>query len=316
MNNKPLVTVLVATYNQESVVEQALRSIQTQSYTELEILVSDDCSSDRTRQVIERVAREDSRFRCFFQEKNLGITSNYNFLASRASGEFVSIFAGDDIMMPEKIEKQIKRLVLDSCASFCHHAVELLDGDSGTSLGVLTHKYVNDVTTINDVLRNLGVPGSMSILYRKSSAESPVFDPRIGTASDWLQIIHLSAAGKGVYIDEPLCYYRKASEYNGKDPSRYEGDFTTTIAIVRDRYATADSVIASSCDYALARYYLGAAYRRLQRGDVLQAREQLRFPLRELKLFPAALFLMLISLLPHSFVDFAALKRGIKKLWG
>jgi hypothetical protein len=54
----------------------------------------------------------------------------------------------------------------------------------------------------------------------------------------------------------------------------------------------------------------------LQRGDVLQAREQLRFPLRELKLFPAALFLMLISLLPHSFVDFAALKRGIKKLWG
>ena len=70
---KPFVSVIIPAYNAERYVESALRSVMAQTYTNLEILVADDCSSDGTLSVIERLAAEDARITVFRNAENRGI---------------------------------------------------------------------------------------------------------------------------------------------------------------------------------------------------------------------------------------------------
>lgn len=273
MNNEPLVSIIIATYNQEKVIDETLQSVLRQTYCNLEIIVSDDGSRDGTRDELKRFAKKYPSIQLHLQEKNLGITDNFNFLAEKANGKYVSIFSGDDIMCAEKIESQVRILELNAAASFCHHAVFDLDADTNKVRGIISHRYEDGITTIHDILRNLGIPGSMSVMYRRSSARMPAFDPEIRTASDWLQLIHLAMAGQGFYIDTPLCYYRKDTEYNSKDTSKYEADFKKTIELTRAAYAKPGDAVDRSCDYALARYSLGAGFRCLLRGDNENARK-------------------------------------------
>ena len=287
----PLVSVLVATYNQVGVVEETLQSIANQSYKNIEVIISDDCSADGTQAILTCFARDYSHVTLFLQPKNLGITGNYNFLAEKSRGKYVSIFSGDDVMMPDKIDRQVKILEADDKASFCHHAVTVLDYHSNLVGKVITRKYKNNVTTIHDVLRGFGIPGSMSVMYRRAIVNNPVWEPNIAVASDWLQIIKLTMAGQGLYLDDPLCFYRQDGAYNGKDPSVYEADFLNTIEAVRNMYAMSNDVVSKSCDYALRRYSLGAGYRRLIAGDQIKARYLFKTAMLETKLFALALIL-------------------------
>lgn len=287
----PLVSVLVATYNQSGVVEETLQSIAKQSYKNIEIIISDDCSADGTQDILTRFAKNHPEVILFLQPKNLGITANYNFLAEKSRGKYVAIFSGDDVMLPEKIERQVNVLQSDDKSSFCHHAVTVLDYRSNVAGKVITRKYENNITSIHDVLRGFGIPGSMSVMYRKSMVENPVWDSSIRVASDWLQIIKLTMAGRGLYLDESLCFYRQDGAYNGKDPSTYETDFINTIEAVRNIYAMPNDAVSKSCDYALRRYSLGAGYRRLIVGDRIKARYLFKTAMLDAKLFALALIL-------------------------
>lgn len=300
MNSKPLVTILVGVYNQEKVIKETLASITSQTYDNLEIIVSDDCSTDGTREVLKRFVESHPRIHLFLQEKNIGIAGNYNFLASAASGKYVSIFAGDDVMCPDKIKCQVQALEESPDASFCHHAVFDLDARTNKVRGVISHHYDGGITTIHHVLRNLGIPGAMTIMYLRCLAQDPVFDPGLKSACDWLQIIHLTMSGQGVYIDRPLCYYRRDAAYNGKDPTQYEGDFIQTIKLTRSTYANPGDVIDQSCDFALARYSLGAGYRRLMRGEKLKARALFSSKMPSLKLAILSSLLTALSFFPVS----------------
>ena len=295
MKKIPLVSVMVATYNQKDVVEQTLQSIVDQSYENVEIIISDDCSSDGTQSILTRFAESNPQVLLFLQKKNLGITANYNFLAEKCNGKYVATFSGDDVMMPTKIERQVEALEADEGSSFCHHAVTILDYHSNVPGKTLTRKYVNNITTIHDVLRGFGIPGSMTLMYRRSLVTNPAFEPAISTASDWLHIIKLTMTGRGIYLNESLCFYRQDFEYNGKDPSSYEDDFLKTIAIARKLYAKPGDEVDKSCDYARARYFLGKGFRKLAKGDGAECRNALKYPARHPALFFLATILFILS---------------------
>lgn len=312
IGKQPLVSILVPIYNQAGIFPATLRSIVNQTYKNIEILISDDCSTDGARHELQEFSERDDRIRLFLQDRNLGITGNYNFLASKISGQYVAIFSGDDLMSADKIASQVDLLEKNPNASFCHHSVDILDSASGKSRGEISHRYDNSITTIHHILRNIGIPGSMTIMYRADAAEKPLFDTDIPTASDWLQMMHLSMAGQGLYIDKVLCRYRKDNAYNGKNPSAYEDDFIRTIAKARSRYAKPGDAIDQSCDYALARFSLGAGYRRMVRGERNVARIHFMKAKNELKFAPAVLLLMTFSYvaLPTQALD--AVKRLYK----
>lgn len=104
----PLVTVLTSVYNGEAFIEDTIRSIMTQTYQNLQIIVVDDCSKDRSREIIDRLAEEDSRIIKVYMTKNSHVCKASNEGYKYATGKYVAIIGHDDIWYSEKIEKQVE----------------------------------------------------------------------------------------------------------------------------------------------------------------------------------------------------------------
>ena len=111
MKIKPLVSVIVVTYNSEAFVLETLESIKRQTYRNLELVVTDDCSTDRTVSLVEEWVKENaarfSRVRIVTSRVNTGITPNINRGILAASGEYIKLIAGDDILIETCIEKMV-----------------------------------------------------------------------------------------------------------------------------------------------------------------------------------------------------------------
>ena len=106
----PLVTVLMTSYNAEEHVEAALRSVLKQTYRNLEVILVDDCSSDRTVALAEKMADADSRLRVLVNRHNVGTYASKNVGLRLSRGAFVTCHDSDDISHPEKIARQVRML--------------------------------------------------------------------------------------------------------------------------------------------------------------------------------------------------------------
>lgn len=116
---KPLVSVIIPAYNAEKYVEQAIRSIMNQTYKNLEILVTDDSSTDNTLKILQKLAEEDSRISIHHNEQNKKIVKTLNDLVGRAKGKYIARMDADDISLPKRIEKQVLFLENNKAIDFC-----------------------------------------------------------------------------------------------------------------------------------------------------------------------------------------------------
>lgn len=108
----PLVTIAIPTYNRaDSYLKQALQSALEQTYQNVEIIVSDNCSTDNTEMVIKNV--NDPRIRYFRQEKNIGANNNFNFCLNQAKGDYFLLLQDDDLIDCDFIETCMKSVNYD-----------------------------------------------------------------------------------------------------------------------------------------------------------------------------------------------------------
>jgi len=107
MQNFPLVSVICLSYNHQDYVVEALNSVINQTYTNIELLIADDCSSDNSAGVIQDWLKNYPNVYFLANEKNLGNTKTFNQLAKKAKGTFIIDLAADDLLLPNCIEKQI-----------------------------------------------------------------------------------------------------------------------------------------------------------------------------------------------------------------
>ncbi len=124
---RPKVSVLMSAYNNAEYLEQAVRSILHQSYSDFELIITDDHSSDNTAQIIERLASEDSRIRVQKNDNNLGLAQSLNNMINLAQGEYIARMDDDDIALPLRFERQVA--LLDSGeADLCGTWMQLIGG--------------------------------------------------------------------------------------------------------------------------------------------------------------------------------------------
>lgn len=119
IKENPLVTVIIPCYNAEKYVESSVKSIMNQTYKNLEILITDDCSKDNTYEILKKLASEDSRIRLFKNETNKKIVLTLNELVSHAKGKYIARMDADDISLPNRIEMQVSFLELNSEYGMC-----------------------------------------------------------------------------------------------------------------------------------------------------------------------------------------------------
>ncbi len=103
----PLVSVIIPAYNAGDFIERTLNSVLNQTYQNLEVLVIDDGSQDRTAQLVREIAQRDRRVQ-LLQQSNLGVAAARNLGIQSAKGEFIAPIDADDIWFPANIEKQVQ----------------------------------------------------------------------------------------------------------------------------------------------------------------------------------------------------------------
>ncbi len=108
MTDKPKISVLISVYNTEKFIEQALKSIYSQTYQDFEVIIIDDASTDRTSEIL--VKMKDSRTFIYRNSENIGLTKSLNIGLKLCRGEYIARMDADDISHPQRFEKQVKFL--------------------------------------------------------------------------------------------------------------------------------------------------------------------------------------------------------------
>lgn len=103
---EPLITCAITAFNAEKTIEAAIESASKQTYSNIEILVVDDCSTDGTIDVIKRLTKLDRRIRLICQRKNSGVAAARNTLIRESKGQYIAFFDDDDASEPERVGKQ------------------------------------------------------------------------------------------------------------------------------------------------------------------------------------------------------------------
>jgi glycosyltransferase involved in cell wall biosynthesis len=123
----PLVSVLIPAHNGERFITEAIRSAQAQTWTRLEILVSDDASTDNTLSIVNELAQDDPRIRILEQPRNLGAPRNQIELHRHARGEIIKPLLQDDMLEPDAVQTLAKPLTSTPAPAFSFGRRRLID---------------------------------------------------------------------------------------------------------------------------------------------------------------------------------------------
>lgn len=201
---KSLVSIIMPLYNCEAFVVDSIKSVQEQTYTNWELIIVDDRSTDESYQIAYKYAEEDERIRLFQSEKNGGAAAARNYAIKMASGSYIAFLDSDDIWFPNKLENQLNFMQKnDSALSFTSYQYIDEQGRSG--------KYIVPVPTsitYHDLLKRTAI-ACLTVVYDVSKIGKHYFDTTLELHEDyhyWLEILKLIDHADG--ISKPLAFYR------------------------------------------------------------------------------------------------------------
>lgn len=125
------VSIIAVCYNQAAYVADTLNSIKAQTYRQIQLIVADDGSKDGSKEVIKNwIAANDPAAIFVDHEKNLGLTKNINSALPYIKGDYFQVFGCDDIMHPDKIEKQVALLQANKAAGVVYSDMQMMDKEA------------------------------------------------------------------------------------------------------------------------------------------------------------------------------------------
>ncbi|HEY5758156.1 MAG TPA: glycosyltransferase family 2 protein [Steroidobacter sp.] len=203
--DEPLISVALCTYNGERYLREQLDSLLAQTYRNIEVVVVDDSSTDRTIELLREYERRDTRLRVFVNPTNLGFVGNFERAIALCNGAFIAPSDQDDIWLPHKLRTLASRIGTHSMA-YCDS--ELIDAD-GRALGVSMSQFwamqdLNDPAAF--ALSNC-VSGH-AMLFRRELLDAQSKLPK-DVFHDWWLAARAAALGGIVYCPEKLVRYRQ-----------------------------------------------------------------------------------------------------------
>lgn len=221
MDKEPLVSVCVACYNHQNYVADFLESLLDQTYSNIEVIIADDCSSDNSVNIIKsylpKLEKKFTNVILKVNKKNLGITHNSNNLMKAATGKYYKSMASDDVFYPEAIAKMVEFMEEhEECGLLLTNVLFVGDSykykASGGVIGKGYKKSIKNKLESEKLCYNLldknfiYAPG---VMIRKSVIEKYGYYDESMIVEDYEYWLRLSRRVKFGYIDEPLVYYRR-----------------------------------------------------------------------------------------------------------
>lgn len=207
----PLVSVIMLSYNHEKYLAQSIESVLTQTFTNFELIIVDDCSIDNSRQIIAQYCEQDNRIKTLLHSANKGIAQTVNDGIEAAIGQFIAITASDDIWLPNKLAEQIK--ILESDADLIVWSEAIVIDSEGNATGELFtgyHKALEKPKSgyiLSDLLIGNYI-SSQSFIFNRDNIANIRFDSKLKYLNDHKFMVELANKYKFYFIETPLVKYR------------------------------------------------------------------------------------------------------------
>ena len=207
MPDKPLVSVCLLSYNLEHFIGKVINSVINQTFRDFEFIISDDCSTDESWDLIKGYSGKYDFIRPFKQEKNIGMAKNANFCFSVAEGKYIALLSHDDPIHPTLLEKWLKVIEKDENISFVFNDYLIKGGIASHKDEKRNFKEVMDGNWFlkKHLLKYWGCPIRIGAFLRKSSIDKAGgMDEKFGILADVDLWMRLSANYKIGYVSEPM----------------------------------------------------------------------------------------------------------------
>ena len=213
----PLVSVCIPAYNNAGYIKETIDSVLRQTYRNLELVICDDKSTDNTVEVIEKI--EDTRIKLFKNEKNLGMSGNWNNCLKKCRGEFIKLICADDMLSEDCLKKEVRALQEHPTAVLAESDTKLFDME-GRPKGFYKRYRTSGLVDGKMVARKgffvknyFGAP--LANTFRRSAVQQTGgFDPWYTYILDYDFCVKLACKGDVFIIHEPLNYFRVRNDSN------------------------------------------------------------------------------------------------------
>ena len=212
---KEKIDILMATYNGEKYLKEQIESILNQSYENINLIISDDCSNDNTKKILQEYEKKDKRIKVYYQKENLGYIKNFEFLSKKIENEIYMLSDQDDVWLPQKVEKSYELLKKEN-ADLVFGDLEVVDENLNT-----IYPSFGDFMLLNRKIKKYIKSYKLNYLYNcvtgctvmskkkfiKQMMPFP-FKSKYVAHDHWLAIM-LSINGKVAYMQKKYIKYRQ-----------------------------------------------------------------------------------------------------------
>lgn len=205
MMEKPLISIAMATYNGEKFLSKQLDSIFSQTYENIEVIVCDDASTDKTVDILKDYSKKYSNLKYYINQKRLGVVKNFEKALSLSNGDFIALSDQDDIWLPDKLDILYKNI--EDNLIILSDAYIIDDYDNIIYDSFIDYIKVDKSTNFVSFLFGSRFPGCTFLINRKLLDYALPFPNSIPYHDWWLNLI-ASKIGKVKFLDNKLTYYR------------------------------------------------------------------------------------------------------------
>ena len=213
----PLVSIIMPSWNVESLIGETIASVQAQSFADWELLIADDCSTDNTAAVIEAHAAKDPRVKLIRQPRNGGPALARQAAIEQAKGRFIAFLDSDDLWLPAKLERQVA-FAREHRAALSYTAFRRINED-GSITGRLI--AVPDSLTYDQLLKNTSIATLTALVDREISGPIAMKNEGYDDFCLWLSILKPGHIAWG--LNEDLARYRVRGVSVSSRPMRSAG---------------------------------------------------------------------------------------------
>ena len=213
-NSEPLVTVGLPTYNRPAGLKKCLETIISQSYKNLEIIISDNCSTDeKVQQVILEFAAKDSRIKHFRQAVNIGLEENFNFVYAKATADYFTWMSDDDYFDNNYVTECVQFLQRNADHVLCSGVAKYYSGNTflfDEAMFILDKPSA--LKRVVTYFSKAGKNGNFYGVFRNHLLQAKPIGEHVGC--DWSFMAKMAILGKLSYVST-TAYHRSADGNSG-----------------------------------------------------------------------------------------------------
>lgn len=208
MSWKPLVSVVIPTFNRKEMVVRAIESVLQQSYPNFELIVIDDGSTDGTEEIVNNYF-SDKRFNYYYQQ-NKGQSAARNFGIDKSRGELIALLDSDNFWVTDKLEKQIEFYNNNRNYDIMFSEIFLVDKNGNILNKKKSHRFSGNI--LNKLLYSNFVTNNTVLINRKCFEEMGGFDEDLRYAEDYDLWLRFSTRYQFIYHPIEVTYYCNEGE--------------------------------------------------------------------------------------------------------